>query len=78
MCGKTDEDNLGFTYEQLDDYILGTAAIDVETVAKIERLHKATRHKYQPMPMYMPDEMLDQLSIFDNETPVVGVLKENK
>ena len=65
MCGKTDEDNLGFTYEQLDDYILGTAAVDVETVAKIERLHKATRHKYQPMPTYMPDEMLDQLSIFD-------------
>ena len=65
MCGKTDEDNLGFTYEQLDDYILGTAVVDVETVAKIERLHKATRHKYQPMPTYMPDEMLDQLSIFD-------------
>jgi NAD+ synthase len=65
MCGKTDEDNLGFTYNELDDYILGTGAVDVETVAKIERLHKATRHKYQPMPMYMPDEMLDQLSIFD-------------
>jgi NAD+ synthase len=56
MCGKTDEDNLGFTYEQLDDYILGTAAVDVETVAKIERLHKATRHKYQPMPTFSPDD----------------------
>ena len=56
MCGKTDEDNLGFTYEQLDDYILGTGAVDVETVAKIERLHKATRHKYQPMPMFSPDD----------------------
>jgi NAD+ synthase len=65
MCGKTDEDNLGFTYEQLDDYILGTAAVDVETVAKIERLHKATRHKYQPMPAFSPDERLDQISIFD-------------
>ena len=77
MCGKTDEDNLGFTYEQLDDYILGTAAIDVWTVAKIERLHKATRHKYQPMPTYMPDEMLDQLSIFDNEIPRRGLRAES-
>ena len=68
MCGKTDEYNLGFTYEQLDDYILGTAAVDVETVAKIERLHKATRHKYQPMPTFSPDDFCalpGQISIFD-------------
>lgn len=54
MCGKTDEDNLGFTYEQLDDHILGTAAVDKEVVEKIERLHKATRHKYKPMPTFRP------------------------
>ena len=54
MCGKTDEDNLGFTYEQLDDYILGTGAVDAEIVEKIERLHKATRHKYEPMPTFNP------------------------
>ena len=54
MCGKTDEDNLGFTYEQLDDYILGTAAVDEEVVEKIQRLHKTTRHKYKPMPMFDP------------------------
>lgn len=77
MCGKTDEDNLGFTYEQLDDHILGTGAVDVETVAKIERLHKATRHKYQPMPMFMPNEELDQISIFDNEKPRRGLRAES-
>lgn len=54
MCGKTDEDNLGFTYEQLDDYILGTNDVDEKVVEKIERLHKATRHKYKPMPMFDP------------------------
>jgi NAD+ synthase len=54
MCGKTDEDNLGFTYEQLDDHILGTAAVDEEIVKKIERLHKVTRHKYSPMPTFNP------------------------
>lgn len=68
MCGKTDEDNLGFTYEQLDDYILGTAAVDEEVVEKIERLHKATRHKYKPMPTFHPlwtEVDLEQLSIDD-------------
>ena len=81
MCGKTDEDNLGFTYEQLDDYILGTGAVDVETVAKIERLHKATRHKYQPMPMFSPDDFCalpGQMRIeFDNEKPRRGLRAES-
>lgn len=54
MCGKTDEDNLGFTYEQLDDHILGTQKISPEIEEKIERLHKATRHKYKPMPAFSP------------------------
>lgn len=68
MCGKTDEDNLGFTYEQLDDHILGTAAVDEEVVEKIERLHKATRHKYKLMPMFDPTVLYidsDQLTIDD-------------
>lgn len=52
MCGKTDEDNLGFTYEQLDDYLLGTGEVPPEVVEKIKKLHKATRHKYVLMPMF--------------------------
>ena len=66
MCGKTDEDNLGFTYEQLDDHILGTQKISPEVEEKIERLHKATRHKYKPMPMFDPTALCaddDQLTI---------------
>ena len=69
MCGKTDEDNLGFTYDELDNHILGTGRVREETKAKIERLHKATRHKYRPMPMFDPEEAmnneLDQLDIDD-------------
>ena len=56
MCGKTDEDNLGFTYEQLDNYILGTGAVEAEIVEKIERFHNATRHKYRPMPTFTADD----------------------
>ena len=68
MCGKSDEDNLGFTYNELDDYILGTGEVSDETKAKIEKLHKSSRHKYQPMPMFDPMVLYvdkDQLSIDD-------------
>ena len=63
MCGKTDEDNLGFTYEELDHVILGTGFVKPETYEKIERLHKYSRHKYEPMPMfpYNPDEFIDEV-----------------
>lgn len=53
MCGKTDEDNLGFTYEQLDNYIDGDISnIPEEICEKIEHLHASTRHKYRPIPTY--------------------------
>ena len=68
MCGKTDEDNLGFTYNELDDFLLGTGNISEETYNKIERLHTITRHKYEPMPTFSPvnyDGILGQMSMFD-------------
>lgn len=57
MCGKTDEDNLGFTYEELDNFLLGTAPVSAETLSKISRLYKTTRHKYVPMPMFDSSEV---------------------
>ena len=68
MCGKSDEDNLGFTYNELDNYILETSRVREETKEKIERLHKSSRHKYQPMPMFDPDVLYidnDQMTIDD-------------
>lgn len=56
MCGKTDEDNLGFTYNDLDNYILGTDFVPESIAEKIETLHKATRHKYTPMPTFISNE----------------------
>lgn len=58
MCGKTDEDNLGFTYNELDDFLLGTGQVSEETMEKIGRFHNATRHKYEPMPTYNPHEVV--------------------
>ena len=54
MSGHCDEDRLGFPYAALDDYLLGTAAVDPETVQKIERLHRINLHKLLPMPKFVP------------------------
>jgi NAD+ synthase len=55
MCGKSDEDNLGFSYAQLDSYILDVLdGVDLpkETRDAIERKHTQNLHKLLPMPKY--------------------------
>ena len=56
LCGKTDEDNLGFTYEVLDRYIRGEGCEDEKVKAKIDRLHKQNLHKLRPMPAFRLEE----------------------
>jgi len=53
LSGKTDEDNLGFSYEVLDRYLQEGICEDEAVKEKIERLHKESRHKFVPMPMFM-------------------------
>lgn len=55
LCGKTDEDNLGFPYAVLDDYIRGVRLPDPETKEKIDRRHKANLFKLQMMPVFDPE-----------------------
>lgn len=45
MCGATDEDNLGFTYAELDDYILNDIKPDYDTYKKIIEAHARNQHK---------------------------------
>lgn len=58
LCGKTDEDNLGFTYAVLDRYIRTGEIDDEETKALIDRKHKANLFKLSYMPCFMPSEDL--------------------
>ena len=51
LCGKSDEDNLGFTYAVLDKYIKTGICEDKEVKAKINYLHKINEHKLKPIPM---------------------------
>lgn len=52
MSGLSDEEKLGFTYEELDHYILEGIAPEEKKKEKIDRLHKANLHKLLPMPHY--------------------------
>lgn len=45
MSGKTDEDNMGFTYEILDAYVLDHETPDYETLRKIQARHSRNAHK---------------------------------
>lgn len=54
LCGKTDEDNLGFTYAVLDRYIRTGEIDDEETKKLIDRKHKANLFKLQLMPQFDP------------------------
>ncbi len=55
LCGKTDEDNLGFTYAALDRYIRTGEIEDGETKAKIDAMHKRNLFKLRLMPVYEPE-----------------------
>ena len=52
LCGKTDEDNLGFTYEVLDRYIREGICEDEEIKAKIDRMHRINQFKLELMPVF--------------------------
>ncbi len=54
LCGKTDEDNLGFTYAELDRYIRTGEIEDMDKKAKIDRMHKMNLFKLQLMPAFVP------------------------
>ena len=54
LCGRTDEDNLGFTYAELDRYIRTGQIDDPAKKARIDHLHRVNQFKLQPMPTFQP------------------------
>ena len=52
LSGKTDEDNLGFSYAELDAYLLDGTIPSEDILENIERRHKNNLHKLLPMPSY--------------------------
>ena len=54
LCGKTDEDNLGFTYAALDKYIREGVIEDADIKEKIDTMHERNLFKMQLMPSFTP------------------------
>ena len=55
LCGKTDEENLGFTYAELDVYIRTGKIDDPAKKENIDRRHKANLFKLALMPAFKPE-----------------------
>lgn len=55
LCGKTDEENLGFTYAELDKYIRTGEIDDKEKKENIDRRHKNNLFKLKMMPSFTPE-----------------------
>lgn len=53
LCGKTDEDNLGFTYAELDAYIRDGVEPSKDIKAKIDSMHQKNLFKLQLMPSFV-------------------------
>ncbi len=55
LTGKTDEENLGFTYAELDRYIREGIIDDAATKEMIDKRHAANLFKLQLMPSFKPE-----------------------
>lgn len=55
LCGKSDEDNLGFTYEVLDDYIRHKAIPERQVRSRIDELHAKNLFKVSMRPEFLPN-----------------------
>ena len=55
LCGKTDEDNLGFTYAELDRYIREGVIENQEHKALIDRKHELNLFKLEVMLSFKPE-----------------------
>ena len=52
LCGKTDEDNLGFTYEVLNKYIRTGVCEDEKVKKLIDEKHEKNKFKLEPIPTF--------------------------
>ena len=55
LCGKSDEENLGFTYAELDVYIRTGEIEDKAKKEIIDKKHKANLFKLELMPCFKPE-----------------------
>lgn len=50
--GQTDEQELGISYSQIDEYILNGTCVDTNIDEIIKQKHERTNHKLKPIPIF--------------------------
>lgn len=50
LSGKTDEEKLGFTYEELDNYMINKVYPNISTLEKINHMYTISKHKSNTIP----------------------------
>lgn len=65
LSGKTDEDNLGFTYEILNKYIKTGICEDLTVKEKIDKMHNKNKFKTMPVPSFEIEEKENNSYHFD-------------
>ena len=66
LTGKTDEDNLGFTYHAVKEYIR-KGEVDPAIKEQIDAKHRASRFKFQTLPVYhngLPMALTDETDYY--------------
>ena len=71
MCGKSDEENMGIKYEDIDNWLLCTGTVDKETRDKILKMHAATRHKFYRMPMFAASDYVELYGEKEREENII-------
>ncbi|MBQ6974102.1 MAG: NAD(+) synthase [Oscillospiraceae bacterium] len=69
LTGLTDEDNLGFTYHAVNQYIRH-GVVEPDVKEKIDRKHAASRFKFQTLPVYqngLPMVIEDETDFYNPE-----------
>ena len=67
LTGLTDEDNLGFTYHAVNEYIR-RGVVDPEIKEQIDRKHRFSRFKFQTLPVYqngLPMALQDETDFYN-------------
>ena len=66
LTGKTDEDNLGFPYHAVNEYVR-RGIVDPAVKERIDALHRASRFKFQTLPVYhngLPMALTDETDYY--------------
>ena len=83
LCGKTDEDNFGFTYAVLDKYIRTGEIEDIDVKYKIDTMHATNQFKLLPMPCFeepvidKPPENMVSYELCIDASNIMDSMKKN-